>query len=106
MAMRFAFLPFYGFLRFAFLMQGRLYFALLKKLFCRAFTLPLARNNSIFALPVSTWYTKNKRLLHCAICVLRLYSVVRFCKVRFIMRFFAVLLAFLFYAKTTMRFVT
>ena len=106
MAMRFAFLPFYGFLRFAFLMQGRLYFALLKKLFCRAFILPLARNNSIFALPVCTWYTKNKRLLHCAICVLCLYSVVRFCKVRFIMRFFAVLLAFLFYAKTPMRFVT
>lgn len=104
--MRFAFLMQGGFLRFAFLMQDRLYFALLKKLFCRAFILPLARNNSIFVLPVKTWYTKNKRLLHCAICVLRLYSVVRFCKVRFIMRFFAVLLAFLLYVKKAMRFVT
>lgn len=106
MAMRFAFLVFYG-LRFAFcVFYCRLYFALLKKLFCRAFILPLARNNSIFVLPVCSWHIKNKRLLHCAMCVLRLYSVVRFCKVRFIMRFFAVLLAFLFYAKTTMRFVT
>ena len=104
--MRFAFWTFYGLLRFAFLMQDRLYFALLKKLFCRAFILPLARNNSIFALPVCAWHIKNKRLLHCAICVLRLYSVVRFCKVRFIMRFFAVLLAFLLYVKKAMRFVT
>ena len=104
--MRFAFWTFYGFLRFAFLMQDRLYFAPLKKLFCRAFILPLARNNSIFVLPVRTWYTKNKRLLHCATCVLRLYSTVRFCKVRSAVRFFAVLLAFLLYVKKAMRFVT
>lgn len=104
--MRFAFWTFYGFLRFAFLMQDRLYFALLKKLFYRTFIIPLARNNSFFALPVCTWHTKNKRLLHCTSCVLRLRNGVRFCKVRFILRFVAVLLAFLLYAKTIMRFVT
>ena len=65
-------------------MQDRLYFALLKKLFCRAFILPLARNNSIFVLPVRTWHTKNKRLLHCARCVLRLRNGVRFFKMRFV----------------------
>ena len=84
----------------------RLYFAPLKKLFCRAFILPPAHNICFFVLLVSTWYTKNKRLLHCAKCVLRLRNGVRFFKMRFIVRFFAVLLAFLLYAKNTAHFVT